>query len=45
MLDGRLSFHAVEKPLRELGRLRQTLRSNADPRTVLLLAALETEGL
>lgn len=44
-LDGAIPFGKVEKPLRELGRLRQALRSNADPKTVLLLAALETEGL
>lgn len=44
-LRGELAFSRVEKPLRELGNLRQALRSNADPRTVLLLAALETEGL
>ena len=44
-LRGELLFARVEKPLRELGRLRQALRSNADPRTVLILAALETEGL
>jgi DNA polymerase-3 subunit delta' len=44
-LSGELGFSKVERPLRELGRLRQALRSNADPRTVLLLAALETEIL
>ena len=44
-LRGQAAFHRVEKPLMELGRLRQALRSNADPKTVLLLAALETEGL
>jgi DNA polymerase-3 subunit delta' len=44
-LRGETSFYKVEKPLKELGLLRQALRSNADPRTVLLLAALETEGI
>jgi DNA polymerase III delta' subunit len=44
-LRGETSFYKAEKPLRELGVLRQALRSNADPRTVLLLAALETEGI
>jgi DNA polymerase III delta' subunit len=44
-LDGSVPFSAAEGPLRELGRLRQALRANADPKTVLLLAALEVQGL
>ncbi|MBI3553945.1 MAG: DNA polymerase III subunit [Elusimicrobia bacterium] len=44
-LRGALSFGLIERPLKELARLRQALRSNADPRTVLLLAGLQTEGL
>lgn len=44
-LDGLVPFSKVERPLRELGRLRQSLRANADPRSVLLLAALEAQGI
>ncbi|MDE2038895.1 MAG: DNA polymerase III subunit [Elusimicrobia bacterium] len=44
-LDGELSFSRAERPLRRLERLRRCLRSNADPRTVLLLACLEAQGL
>lgn len=44
-LDGLAPFSRVERPLRELGRLRQSLRANADPKSVLLLAALEVQGL
>jgi DNA polymerase III subunit delta' len=44
-LDGLVPFSRVERPLRELNRLRQSLKSNADPRTVLMLAALEAQGI
>ena len=44
-LSGELPFSAVEPALRELGRLRQALRSNADPRLILSLAGLEAQGL
>jgi DNA polymerase III delta' subunit len=44
-LDGRAPFSRVERPLRELDRLRRSLRANADPKTVLMLAALEVQGL
>lgn len=35
---------SVERPLREIARLRQALRANADPRLILTLAALEAQG-
>lgn len=44
-LDGRLPFSRVERPMRELEKLRRSLRQNADPRSVLTLAALEAQGL
>jgi DNA polymerase III subunit delta' len=43
-LDGEASFDRVEPPLRELARLRAALRSNADPKLILTLAALEAEA-
>jgi DNA polymerase-3 subunit delta' len=43
-LDGRRSFSEMEKPLRELARLRAALRANADPKLILTLAALEAEA-
>ena len=43
-LNGERPFAAVEKPLRELARLRAALRANADPRLILTLAALEAEA-
>lgn len=43
-LDGEVPFSKVEPPLRELTRLRSALRSNADPRLILTLAALEAEA-
>ena len=43
-LDGEVSFSRVEEPLRELSRLRSALRSNADPKLILTLAALEAEA-
>lgn len=43
-LDGEAPFAKVEPPLRELSRLRSALRSNADPRLILTLAALEAEA-
>ncbi len=43
-LDGEASFARVEPPLRELARLRAALRSNADPKLILTLAALEAEA-
>lgn len=43
-LDGEVPFARVEPPLRELARLRSALRSNADPRLILTLAALEAEA-
>lgn len=43
-LDGEVPFARVEPPLRELTRLRSALRSNADPRLILTLAALEAEA-
>ena len=43
-LEGRRAFAEVEAPLRELRRLRSALRSNADPKLVLTLAALEAEA-
>ncbi|HAM35275.1 MAG TPA: hypothetical protein DEB40_06165 [Elusimicrobia bacterium] len=43
-LKGELPFRQVSGPLRELVRLRQALRSNADPRTVMTLACLEAEA-
>jgi len=42
-LRGQRPFARVERPLRELVRLRQALRSNADPRAVLTLACLAAE--
>ncbi|MDD5628240.1 MAG: hypothetical protein PHU21_04190 [Elusimicrobia bacterium] len=42
-LQGALPFARVERPLRELQRLRQALRSNADPRVVLTLAGLAVQ--
>ena len=42
-LRGEEPFSRVEAPLREIGRLRQALRSNADPRLILSLAAIETQ--
>lgn len=44
-LDGERSFSDMEKPLRELSRLRAALRANADPRLILTLAALEAEAV
>ncbi|HEX4048306.1 MAG TPA: DNA polymerase III subunit [Elusimicrobiota bacterium] len=44
-LDGERSFADMEKPLRELSRLRAALRSNADPKLILTLAALEAEAV
>jgi DNA polymerase III subunit delta' len=43
-LDGEAAFARVEGPLRELARLRAALRSNADPKLILTLAALEAEA-
>ena len=43
-LDGEAAFERVEGPLRELQRLRAALRSNADPKLILTLAALEAEA-
>lgn len=43
-LDGEASFGRVEPALRELSRLRAALRSNADPKLILTLAALEAEA-
>ncbi len=43
-LSGEADFEAVDRPLRELAELRRALRANADPRAVLTLAALETQG-
>lgn len=43
-LNGEKGFAAVEKPLRELARLRAALRANADPKLILTLAALEAEA-
>lgn len=43
-LDGERSFSEMEKPLRELSRLRAALRANADPKLILTLAALEAEA-
>jgi DNA polymerase III subunit delta' len=43
-LDGERSFSDMEKPLRELSRLRAALRANADPKLILTLAALEAEA-
>ena len=42
-LQGALPFARVERPLRELMRLRQALRSNADPKVVMTLAGLAVE--
>ncbi|MFI5348187.1 MAG: ATP-binding protein [Elusimicrobiota bacterium] len=44
-LDGTRSFSEMEKPLRELSRLRAALRANADPKLILTLAALEAEAV
>ena len=44
-LDGKRSFSEMEKPLRELSRLRAALRANADPKLILTLAALEAEAV
>jgi DNA polymerase-3 subunit delta' len=44
-LDGERSFADMEKPLRELSRLRAALRANADPKLILTLAALEAEAV
>ena len=44
-LNGERAFAAVEKPLRELSRLRAALRANADPKLILTLAALEAEAV
>lgn len=44
-LEGSMPFSRVERPLRELNRLRQSLKSNVDPRSVLTLAALEAQGI
>ena len=43
-LDGARPFSSVERPLRELSRLRAALKANADPKLILTLAALETES-
>jgi len=42
-LKGELPFARVERPLREIVRLRQALRSNVDPKAVLTLACLAAE--
>lgn len=42
-LNGLLAFGRVERPLREIDFLRQALRANADPRTVMMLACLEAQ--
>ena len=44
-LRGERPFSAVEGALRELVRLRAALRSNADPKLILTLAALEAEAV
>ena len=44
-LDGGRPFSDMEKPLRELSRLRAALRANADPKLILTLAALEAEAV
>ena len=44
-LDGARTFSDMEKPLRELSRLRAALRANADPKLILTLAALEAEAV
>jgi DNA polymerase-3 subunit delta' len=44
-LNGEREFAAIEKPLRELSRLRAALRANADPKLILTLAALEAEAV
>ena len=44
-LDGERPFSDMEKPLRELSRLRAALRANADPKLILTLAALEAESV
>lgn len=40
---GEADFSAVERPLLEVQRLRQALRSNADPKAILALARLLTQ--
>ncbi|MBI5241389.1 MAG: hypothetical protein HY926_13025 [Elusimicrobia bacterium] len=42
-LSGALPFARVERPLRELLRLRAALRANADPRSIMILAGLAAE--
>ncbi len=44
-LGGERTFLSVERPLRELQRLRAALRANADPKLILTLAALEAEAV
>ncbi len=44
-LRGERSFSSIEGALRELVRLRVALRSNADPKLILTLAALEAEAI
>jgi DNA polymerase-3 subunit delta' len=44
-LNGERAFSDMEKPLRELSRLRAALRANADPKLILTLAALEAEAV
>lgn len=44
-INGELPFRRIEGPLRQIARSRQALRSNADPRTALALAAMSCEGL
>lgn len=44
LLKGEAAFSDVEPALRELGRLRQALRSNADPKAILALAGLAAQG-
>ncbi len=44
-LEGERTFSDMEKPLRELSRLRAALRANADPKLILTLAALEAEAV
>ena len=44
-LNGQRSFESVERPLAEISHLRQALRSNADPKTVLTLGCLAAQSL
>ena len=44
-LSGERNFDQVERPLTEIARLRQALRSNADPKAVLILASLAVQSL